>query len=93
MSKTTPAVSNEGAVPDVASGRAVLDEIDADIRALVARRIAVSRQVQALRRKDGQHGIQHHRENEIIARYVDDFGDQGADIALAVLQLCRGRRN
>jgi len=27
----------------------------------------------------------------VIGRYVDALGDPGADIALAILQLCRGR--
>jgi chorismate mutase len=91
MSKTTPASSDEIVVPDIAAGRAALDEIDAGIRDLLNRRIAVSKQVQALRRQDGKPGIQHGRENEVIAGYVDQLGDPGADIALAVLQLCRGR--
>jgi chorismate mutase len=91
MSKTTPASSDEIVVSDIASGRAALDDIDAGIRDLLHRRIAVSKQVQALRREDGKPGIQHCRENEVIAGYVDLLGDPGADIALAVLQLCRGR--
>lgn len=78
-------------IADVLSGRAELDALDAGIRALLRQRIAVSKQVQALRRQSGEPGIQHGRENEVIARYVDELGDPGADIALAVLQLCRGR--
>lgn len=78
-------------VTDVTSGRAILDGLDAAIRDLLRQRIAVSKQVQALRREEGRPGIQHGRENEVIAGYVDALGDPGADIALAVLRLCRGR--
>ena len=78
-------------IADVAAGRLVLDDIDQQIRDLLTRRIAVSKQVQGLRREQGEPGIQHQRENEVIGRYVDELGDPGADIALAVLQLCRGR--
>ena len=52
---------------------------------------ALSRRIQALRKAQGRPGIQHARENQIIGGYVDALGDPGADIALAVLQLCRGR--
>jgi len=78
-------------INDVAAGRATLDGIDKQIRELLALRIAVSKQVQALRRSQGEPNIQHQRENEVIARYVDEFGDPGTDIALAILTLCRGR--
>lgn len=78
-------------VPDVPAGRAVLDEIDERIRELLLRRITVSKQVQALRRAKGEPSIQHQRENEVIAGYVDELGDPGTDIALAILELCRGR--
>jgi chorismate mutase len=79
-------------ISDVAAGRRELDAIDATIRDLLARRIAVSKQVQGLRREHGIPGIQYNRENEIIAGYVDQLGAPGADIAMAILQLCRGKR-
>lgn len=79
------------AVTEITAGRAALDALDEEIRRLLAERVAVSRQVQALRRGAGEPGIQHARENQVIAGYVDALGGPGADIALAVLQLCRGR--
>jgi chorismate mutase len=78
-------------ISDVTAGRDRIDAIDAAIRDLVAERVAVSREIQALRKAEGRPGIQHARENEIIGGYVDALGDPGADIALAVLALCRGR--
>lgn len=82
---------NGAAVPDVAAGRARLDAIDAGIRDLIEERIELSRQVQQLRRTQGRPGVQHCRENQIVAGYVEALGDPGTDIALAVLTLCRGR--
>ncbi len=78
-------------ISDVTAGRDRIDAIDAAIRDLVAERVAVSREIQALRKAEGRPGIQHARENEIIGGYGDALGDPGADIALAVLALCRGR--
>jgi chorismate mutase len=86
-----PPITDVPQIADVLSGRAVLDDIDEQIRRLLAARIGVSKQVQGLRRSLGEPSIQHQRENEVIARYVDELGDPGADIAMAILELCRGR--
>ncbi|HEX7353696.1 MAG TPA: chorismate mutase [Mycobacteriales bacterium] len=88
---TTTDSARTADIPDVETGRARIDDIDSAIRDLVAERVEVSRTVQQLRKAGGRPGIQHARENEIIGRYVDAPGDAGADIALAVLALCRGR--
>jgi chorismate mutase len=87
---TTP-TRTTAAITDIAEGRARIDAIDSQIRDLVAQRVETSRHVQALRKAGGRPGIQHARENEIVGHYVDALGDPGADIALAVLTLCRGR--
>jgi chorismate mutase len=79
-----------GQVTDVAAGRIRLDAIDSAIRELLAQRIAVSRQVQGLRRERGEPVIVHQRENQVIAGYAGELGAPGADIALAILRLCRG---
>jgi chorismate mutase len=79
-------------VTSVDDGRARLDAIDADLIALVARRRAVSQQVQQLRIEAGGSRVEHSRENAIIRRWSDALGDTGAELALAVLAHCRGRR-
>jgi chorismate mutase len=79
--------------PTIASideGRQLIDDIDAQLRGLVATRRDLSRQIQALRSADGGPRIQHARENEIIAVWADELGPRGVEIALAVLTLCRG---
>lgn len=79
-------------VADIASGRARLDAIDEQIRALVLARREVSQQVQQLRRAAGGPRIEHARENEILARYSAALGRPGVSLALAVLELCRGQQ-
>lgn len=86
---TTEALSTD--VVDVATGRAQLDAIDEQIRALVLTRRQVSQQVQQLRRAAGGPRIEHSRENEILARYSAALGRPGVSLALAVLELCRGQ--
>jgi chorismate mutase len=52
----------------------------------------VSRQIQQLRVEAGGSRVEHSRENAIIRRYSEALGDAGAELALAVLDHCRGRR-
>lgn len=81
------------AVQTVADGRALIDDIDAQIRALVARRRAVSHEVQSLRRSAGGPRIEHSRENEILSRYGDALGRPGVAMAMSILEICRGSSN
>ena len=78
-------------LPSVASGRARIDEIDADIVALIAERTAVSGQIQRLRQAEGGPRVVHARENEVVGRWRGALGRPGATIALALLELGRGR--
>ena len=92
MTVLDAADSVDDAVTDVAAGRARLDAIDEQIRALVLARRDVSQQVQQLRRAAGGPRIEHARENEILARYSEALGRPGVSLAMAVLELCRGQR-
>ena len=82
---TTPAVHT------VASGRARIDAIDAEIVRLVHERSDVSRQVQRARQADGGPRVVHARENEVVGRWRAELGRPGGAIALALLELGRGR--
>ncbi|HEU5355053.1 MAG TPA: chorismate mutase [Actinocrinis sp.] len=83
------------ATPDspegVLSGRERIDALDAQIAELVQRRIDVSRQIQASRIADGGRRVDLRRETEIIARYSAALGRPGTAIAMALLELGRGR--
>lgn len=76
---------------ELATRRAELDRIDAELLELIARRRALSRTIQQLRVAAGGPRIQHSRERQILARYRDALGPEGSRLALAVLELCRGR--
>jgi chorismate mutase len=84
----TPAAT--GTAPTVTAGRAEMDAIDAEIRELVARRVEMSRQIQARRAVEGLRGNQHVREVEVIRGYSEALGRPGAAIAMELLTLCRG---
>jgi chorismate mutase len=76
----------------IADGRARIDDIDRAIADLVLERAAVSRMIQAARRATGGGRIAHSRELEVVAHYTDKLGRPGAAVALALLDVCRGRR-
>jgi chorismate mutase len=80
------------AVEDVPAGRELIDDIDDRIIALLAERRAVSQQIQRLRIEAGGSRVEHSRENALIRRWAGALGDGGAELALAVLGHCRGRR-
>ena len=85
-----PARPTTDPVTSVAEGRDVVDALDADIRRLVLARRDVSRRIQALRRLEGRPGIQHSRENEVMAGYAAELSRPGVELALLVLRICRG---
>ena len=87
--------ANTAAVPTVTSvdhGRALIDDIDSRLLALIADRRAVSVQIQQLRVLAGGSRVEHSRENAVIRHWADALGDGGAELALAVLGHCRGHR-
>ena len=75
----------------VARLRAEIDEIDAELISIVQRRIAVSKQIQAVRMSHGGPRRQHSRELKIVNGYVEGLGRGGSQLALTVLELSRGR--
>ena len=75
----------------VDSGRARIDEIDAEIVALVRERTAVSGQIQLARQSTGGPRVVHARENEVVGRWRAQLGRPGVTIAMALLEFGRGR--
>ena len=75
----------------VLSGRVQIDALDEQIAGLILRRIEVSRAIQAARIADGGRRVDLRRESEIIGRYRAALGKPGTGIAMALLELCRGR--
>lgn len=87
---TTPLDADD--VTTVDDGRSLIDDIDGQLLALLAERRRVSTRIQQLRIEAGGSRVQHSRENAILRRYSEALGEGGAELALAVLDHCRGRR-
>lgn len=90
--KSTTAESTPAeAAAVIAEARIRIDGLDQRIIALVQQRMAVSAEVQAARIGSGGNRVALNREMEILARYRDALGPQGTEVAMQLLQLCRGR--
>jgi chorismate mutase len=71
--------------------RTQINEIDAELISIVQRRIAVSKQIQAVRMAQNGRRREHSRELKIVQAYVDGLGRGGSQLALTLLELARGR--
>ncbi len=70
--------------------RAGVDQVDLEIQRLVRRRRELSLRIQSLRLRDGGGRYDLTREELVVAAYASALGPRGADLAEAVLQVCRG---
>lgn len=89
---STPAETErpDSDAPDIDSLRTEIDQIDAEILRLVKRRVEVSKVIGAARMAAGGPRIVYNREMDVLARYRD-LGPEGRQLALALLNLGRGR--
>jgi len=71
--------------------RAAVDQVDRELQRLVARRRELSNRIQALRLGRGGERYDATREEQVVASYVAALGPEGADLAAAVLRVCRGQ--
>jgi chorismate mutase len=70
--------------------RAGIDEVDAELQRLAARRRELSNQIQSRRMRGGGARYDADREQRVVASYVAVLGPDAADFAEAVLRFCRG---
>jgi chorismate mutase len=75
----------------ITAGRERIDDLDRRIIALVKERIQVSREIQQARISTGGRRVELSREMDILERYRESLGKPGTTVALALLELCRGR--
>jgi chorismate mutase len=75
----------------IAEARGRIDDLDGRILALVQERMGVSAEVQRARIATGGPRLALSRELEILARYRTALGQQGTEVAMQLLELCRGR--
>lgn len=71
--------------------RAEIDACDAQMIELVQRRLAVSREIGALRTAAGGMRLSLAREQRVLARFQDALGPDGAALGMLLLRLGRGR--
>lgn len=86
-----PAAAADDVTALIARLREQIDEVDAELIGIVQRRIALSKQIQAVRMANGGRRREHSRELKIVNDYVEGLGRGGSQIALSLLELCRGR--
>ena len=70
--------------------RGVIDDCDAEIIALVQRRLAVSREIGALRASTGGTRLSLAREAEVLNRFRGALGPDGAALGMMLLRQGRG---
>jgi chorismate mutase len=85
-STTTPVPAPE----EINELRKEIDWLDAEILRLVKRRVEVSKTIGAARMAAGGPRIVYNREMDVLARYRD-LGPEGRQLAMALLNLGRGR--
>ena len=71
--------------------RSAIDACDAEIIELVQRRLAISREIGALRASSGGTRLSLSREQQVLARFRDALGPDGAALGMMLLRQGRGR--
>ena len=71
--------------------RTTIDACDADIIELVQRRLGISREIGALRAASGGTRLSLSREQQVLARFRDALGPDGAALGMMLLRQGRGR--
>lgn len=83
--------AQQDCISTIASGRARIDEVDAQIIGLLKERRRISVAIQQERLAAGGVRIELSREHEIVRRYHSAFGSAGSAIASAILEVSRGK--
>ncbi|MDJ0464454.1 chorismate mutase [Streptomyces sp. H27-C3] len=80
----------DDAVATVVRLRHRIDETDGQLIELIEQRIALSTQIQTVRKATGGPHLALAREAQIISRYRTTLGRLGTEVAMLVLRLSRG---
>ncbi|WP_165988424.1 chorismate mutase [Streptomyces sp. YIM 98790] len=80
-----------GAAEAIGNARERIDALDDRIIGLIQERMAVSEVIQRARIASGGRRVHLAREMEILGRYRDALGRPGTQLAMTLLELCRGR--
>jgi chorismate mutase len=88
---TAPVAVTGSAVDRIAELRQAIDACDAEIIELVQRRLAVSHEIGTIRRATGGTRLNLAREQQVLARFREALGDDGAALGMLLLRQGRGR--
>lgn len=86
---TTTDTPPEGTTGEIERQRQILHNVDMRIVDLIRQRIAVSRVVQGLKSQAGLPRVDLAQERRIIQYYTDNFGAEGAVLAIHLLELAK----
>ena len=87
LSTATPADGGER----IGELRGAIDACDAEIIELVERRLAISREIGALRAASGGTRLSLSREQQVLSRFRAALGPDGAALGMMLLRQGRGR--
>jgi chorismate mutase len=88
---STPTTSTAPADERISALRQAIDDCDAEIIALVQRRLAISSEIGALRASTGGTRLSLSREAEVLNRFRLALGPDGAALGMMLLRQGRGR--
>jgi len=88
---TTPTPAPAPADERIGALREAIDDCDAEIIALVQRRLAISQEIGALRASSGGTRLSLAREAEVLNRFRLALGPDGAALGMMLLRQGRGR--
>ena len=93
MSTLTATTPDAAADPTdrISELREAIDSCDAEIIALVQRRLAISREIGSLRAASGGTRLSLSREQQVLSRFGNALGPDGAALGMLLLRQGRGR--
>ena len=91
MTTASPATAAPVDPSRIGELRSSIDACDAEIIELVQRRLAISREIGALRAASGGTRLSLSREKQVLARFQEALGPDGAALGMMPLRQGRGR--
>ena len=88
---TTAATAVDDSSARIGELRTSIDACDAAIIELVQRRLAISREIGAIRAASGGTRLSLTREKQVLARFQEALGPDGAALGMMLLRQGRGR--
>jgi chorismate mutase len=91
LSPSTVADPTPGAAEQINALRSEIDACDAQLIALVQRRLSIAQQIGALRTASGGMRLSLSREQRVLSRFRTALGPDGAALGMMLLRQGRGR--